>query len=82
MPSMSAPFSNVGDVTAAFYKDVGLETGSGYSDVCIIDGHVVSSAKVGFMTTSSVSAPSSRFGDVTAALYEDPTRRCRPRDRK
>ena len=55
------------------HEDVGLETGSSYSDVCVIDGHAVSSAKVGFVTRPSVSAPSSSFDDVTAALYEDPT---------
>ena len=64
------------------HEDVGLETGSSYSDVCVIDGHAVSSAKVGFVTTPSVSAPFSNVGDVTAALNEDPTRRRRPRNRK
>ena len=33
------------------FEDVGLETGSSYIDVCIIDGSSVSSANVGFMTT-------------------------------
>ena len=64
------------------HEDVGLETGSSYSDVCVIDGHAVSSAKVGFVTTPSVSAPFSNVGDVTEALIQGPTRRCRPRNRK
>jgi len=55
-------------------EDVGLETGSSYSDACAIDRHVVSNAKLGFVTTPSMSAPSSSFGDVSAVLYEDPTR--------
>ena len=38
--------------------------------------------KLGFVTTTSVSAPFPNVGYVTAALYEDPTRRCRPRNRK
>ncbi len=38
------------------HEDVGLETGSSYSDVCVIDGHAVSSAKVVFVNTPSVSA--------------------------
>ena len=46
------------------HEDVGLETGSSYSDVCVIDGHAVSSAKVGFVTTPSVSAPFSNVGDI------------------
>jgi len=47
---MLAPSSCFGDVTAALsqdLKDVGHETGSRYSDVCVIDGYAVSSAKVG-----------------------------------
>ncbi len=64
------------------HEDVGLETGSSYSDVCAIDGHAVSSAKVRFVTTPGVSAPFSNVGDVTVALNEDPSRRCRPRSRK
>ena len=43
---------------------VALENGSSYSDVCVIDGHAVSSAKVGFVTTPSVSAPFSNVGDI------------------
>ena len=84
--NMLAPSSCFGDVTAALsqdlLEDVGLETGSSHSDVCVIDGHAVSSAKVGFVTTPSVSAPFSNVGDVTVALNENPTRRCRPRNRK
>ncbi len=64
------------------HNDVGLETGSSYSEVCVIDMHAVSNAKLGFVTTPSVSAPFPNVGDVSAALYEDPTRRCRPRNRK
>ncbi len=64
------------------HEDVGLETGSSYSDLCVTDGHAVSSAKVGFVTTPSVSAPFSNVGDVTVVLKEDPTRRRRPRNRK
>ena len=37
--------------TVVQHDDVGLETGSSYSDVCVIDGHAVSSAKVVFVTT-------------------------------
>ena len=47
------------------HENVGLETGSSYSDVCAIDGHAVSSAKVGFVTMPSVSAPAANVGDVT-----------------
>ena len=47
------------------HEDVGLETGSSYSDVCVIDGHAVSSAKVVFVTTPSVSAP---FSNVATSL--------------
>ena len=65
---MLAPSACFGDVTAALsqdlLEDVGLETGSSYSDVCVIDGHAVSSAKVGFVTTPSVSAPVSSVGDI------------------
>jgi hypothetical protein len=45
-------------------EDVGHETGSSYSDVCVIDGHAVSSAKVGIVTTQSVLAPFSNVGDI------------------
>ncbi len=55
------------------HHDVGLETGSSYSDVCVIDRHAVSNAKLGFVTTASVSAPFPNVSDVTAALYDDPT---------
>ncbi len=64
------------------HEDVGLETGSSYSDVCVIDGHAVSSAKVRFVTTPSVSVPFSYVGNVAEALSEDPARSCRPRNRK
>ncbi len=60
------------------HEDDGLGTGSSYSDVCVIDGHAVSSAKVGFVTTPSVSAPFANVGDVTEALIQGPTRGCRP----
>ena len=66
----------------AHHEDVGLETGSSYGDVCVTDRHAVSNAKLGFVTTPSMSAQFSAVGDVTEALYEDPTRRCRPRNRK
>ena len=66
----------------AYHEDVGLETGSSYSDVCVIDGHAVSSAKVGFVTTPSVSAPFSNIADVTEALIQGASRICRPRNRK
>ncbi len=46
------------------HHDVGLETGSSYSDVCVIDGDAVSNAKLGFVTTSSMSAPFSNVGDI------------------
>ena len=62
--------------------DVSIETGSSYSDVCIIDGDAVSSVKLGLVTTPSVSAPFSNVGDVTEALIQGPTRICRPRNRK
>ncbi len=62
--------------------DVGLEAGSSYIAVCVIDGHAVSSANVGFVTTPSVSAPFSNICDVNEALIQGPTRRCRPRNRK
>ena len=55
------------------HEDIGLETGSSYSDVCVIDGHAISSAKVGFVTTPSMSAPFSDVSDVTEALIHDPT---------
>ncbi len=59
-PSTAAPFSNVGDVTAASMEtrleEVGLETGSSYSDVGVTGRHAVSNAKLGFVTTPSVSA--------------------------
>ncbi len=44
--------------------DVGLETGSSYSDVCVIDRHAVSSAKVEFVTMPSMSALISKVGDI------------------
>ena len=52
------------------HEDVGLETGSSYSDVCVIDGHAASSAKVGFVTMPSVSAPFPNVGDVTVAILD------------
>ena len=86
MSNMSAPASSFGDVIAALVKDpledVGLETGSSYSDVCVIARHAVPTPKLGFMTTSSVSASFSDVGDITEALIRGPTQRCRPRNRK
>ncbi len=52
------------------HRDVGLETGSSYSAVCVIDGDAVSNAKLGFMTTPSLSAPSLSLGDVTKASFQ------------
>ncbi len=50
------------------HYDVGFETGSSYSDVCVIGRHDVSNAKLGLVTTPSMSAPFPSVGDVTAAL--------------
>ena len=46
------------------HEDVDLETGSSYSRACEVDRHAVSSAKVGFVITSSVSEPFSNVGDI------------------
>ncbi len=81
-----APSFCFGDVTAALIQDpledVGLETGSSYSAVCVIDRHVVSNAELAFVTMPSTSATFFNFGDVTETLIQGPTRRCRPRNRK
>ncbi len=53
------------------HHDVGLETGSSYSDVCVTDRHAVPNAKLGFVTTPGMSAHFSNVGDVTAARLED-----------
>ncbi len=63
-------------------EDVGLETGSNYSGICVIDRRAVSNAKLGFVTTPSVSASFPNVGDVAPTLHEDATRRCRPPNRK
>ena len=46
------PFQNMAP-KVVHHEDVGLETGSSHSDVCVIDRHAVSNAKLGFVTTPS-----------------------------